>query len=149
MREVNPVVFGYEIQIAALDTALRAALPGKVFGVSTYGPTRPISIWLEDTTTPTDEGTALAIAANHDPIFLASDKTAISADGSDHAAITVTAPRFDAAPVTLLIAGVAVPVTMTGGVGTVEITAIDPGTIPVSVQSPDNRSYALLGIVAA
>jgi hypothetical protein len=70
MKELNPTIDN--LNAAALDAAFRSALPGKVFGVSSYGSSRPVSIWLDDAATPSDETTALALAAGHDPVFVAS-----------------------------------------------------------------------------
>jgi hypothetical protein len=138
MKELNATLTN--VHPGALDAALRAALPGKVLGVSTYGPARPVSIWLDDSTTPSEETTAANTANAHDPVFLSADKTAIQANGTDTATITVSAPKPGAAAVTLLVAGSAVPVTLAGGVGAIQITSADPVSIPVSVQNPSNRS---------
>ncbi len=146
MRELNMTLDA--VHPAALDAALRAALPGKVVGVSTYDPARPISIWLDDSATPDDEASAASLAAAHDPIFLSADRQNIAADGSDAASLTVSAPKPDAAPVTLLVAGTVVPVTLTDGVGTLSIVSADPTTIAVSVQNAANRSTDQLTIEA-
>ena len=45
---------------------LKTGLPGKVIGVSTYGPLRPISIWMDDSALPADDTAALNIAAAHE-----------------------------------------------------------------------------------
>lgn len=132
---------------AALDTALRAALTDKVIGVSGYGETRPISIWLEDSASAADQLTATTTAQAHDPVFLSVDKTVIEGDGTDTATVTVNAPKVGAAPVVLLIAGSPIAVTLTNGVGTVPISS-DPATIEVSVQNPNNRTTDVLTIEA-
>src|SRR4051794_36039761 len=129
MRDINPTAYGYNIQTGALDTALKTALPGKVIGVSTYGPSRPISIWMDDSALPADDTAALNIAAAHDPVFLAVYKGTIAADGIDAATITISAPKASAAGVTLLVNGSAVPVTLSSGSGSVQITSADPQTI--------------------
>jgi hypothetical protein len=146
MRELN-VTLG-AMHPAALDAVLRAALPGRVVGVSTYDPARPISIWLDDSATPDDETSASGLAAAHDPVFLSADRQSIAADGSDAAILAVNAPKPGAAPVTLLVAGTAVPVTLTDGVGTLSIVSADPTTIAVSVQNAANRSTDQLTIQA-
>jgi hypothetical protein len=146
MRELNMTLGA--VHPAALDAALRAALPGKAVGVSTYDLARPISIWLDDTATPDDEASAAALADAHDPVFLSADRQSITADGSDPANLTVTAPKPGAAPVTLLVAGTAVPVTLTDGVGVLSIVSTDPTTITVSVQNAANRSADQLTIEA-
>jgi hypothetical protein len=57
-----------EFDIIALTSELRAALPGKITGVSDYGePDRPLSIWLDDTVAESDLATARDVAANHVP----------------------------------------------------------------------------------
>ena len=137
MREVNVTLAA--IHTLALDSALRAVLPGKTIGVSTYGPERPVSIWLEDSAAESEMTTAEALAAAHDPVFLTVDKTHIAADGVDTATITVSASQ-SGAPVTLVVAGTPVSVTFINGIGTVTITSADPATIPVSVQDPANRT---------
>lgn len=148
MRELNPGAYGFNIHLGALDTALRAALPGKVIGASTYGPSRPISIFVDDSASGADETAALANAAAHDPVFLTVDKTAITADGVDAATVTVRAPKPGAAAVTLLVNGSPVPVTLANGVGAVEVASLDPDTITVSVQDGDNRSTDTITILA-
>jgi hypothetical protein len=138
MKELNITLTS--VHPAALDAALRAALPGKVFGISSYGSVRPISIWLDDSVTPVDEATAASIANGHDPVFLSVDRATIQANGTDAATITVSASRPGAAAVTLLVAGSAVPVTLSGGVGAIQIASADPASILISVQNPSNRS---------
>src|SRR5260221_7928032 len=96
MREVNVTLAA--IHTLALDSALRAALPGKVVGVSTYGPERPVSLWLEDSATDLDVTSAEALAAAHDPVFLTVGKTHIEADGVDTSTITVSAVPAGAPP---------------------------------------------------
>src|SRR5258708_35818135 len=127
MREVNVALV--TIHTLALDSALRAALPGRVIGISTYGPERPVSLWLEDSSTESEMATAEALAAAHDPVFVTVDKTQIAADGVDTSTITVSAVP-SGAPVTLLVAGTSVSVTLINGVGTVAITTACPATAP-------------------
>ncbi len=146
MHEYNTLLAN--IHPGALDVALKAALPGKCFGLSTYGPARPISIWLDDTTTGADDTTAQNVISAHDPVFLSVDKTMIKADTADTATITVNAPKGNAAPVTLLIGGNAVPVALTGGLGTLQITSAAPTIITISVQNPQNRTSDTLSIEA-
>ena len=146
MRELN--IAQNDVHPGALDVALKTALPGKVFGLSTYGQPRPLSVWLDDSATPADETTAANTAAAHDPVFLSVDRQSIAANGVDAAIVTVNAPRPDVAPVVLLVAGAAVAVTLIGGVGTLSITSADPATIIVSVQNAANRSLDQLTIQA-
>src|SRR5262249_37410467 len=146
MREIN---FSLpNLHDGALDAALRLALPNKTLGLSTYGPQRPISIWLVDATTADDDSTAQGVAAAHDPEFLIANKTSIAADGNDAAAVGVFAPRLDAAPVTLLVNGSPVPVTLTAGAGSLQITSLDAQIITVQLQNPANRSSDQLSIAA-
>src|SRR5260221_4206158 len=137
MREVN-VAF-VTIHTLALDSALRAVLTGKIIGVSTYGPERPVSLWLEDSATDLDVTSAETLATAHDPVFLSVDKAHIAADGVDTATITVSASQ-SGAPVTLVVAGTPVSVTLINAIGTVTITSADPAAISVSVQDPANRT---------
>src|SRR5689334_18118248 len=139
MRELN-VALTVEANPGGLDSALRAALASKIIGISTYGPDRPISIWLDDSATPADDLTAAGIADTHDPVFLSTDTTSIPADGSTAAMITIHAPKAGAAPVTLLVVGTPIPVTLIDGIGTLAITSADPASIGISVQNPANRS---------
>jgi len=96
MREVN-VVLG-QIDTGALDLALRAALAEKILGVSTYGVDRPISIWLDESADDADAAAVEGVAAAHDPVFLAADKTSIAAGEADMATISVSALKSGAAP---------------------------------------------------
>jgi hypothetical protein len=147
MREVNLTLAS--IHSDALTVAIRSALgANKALGISTYGSSRPISIWLADTATPPDDQQAAAVALAHDPVFLSVDKGHIAADGIDTATIHVFAPKPGAA-VTLLIGNTPVPVTLTGGMGSITIVSIDPATIPVSVQNPANRSTDSVIVEAA
>jgi hypothetical protein len=148
MREINPSAYGYNISASALDTALRAALRGKVVGISTYGPSQSISIFLDDSVTRGDEATTLATAAAHDPVILSADKLTITANGSDTATVTVNVPKPGASAVTLLVGGLPVPVTLTDGVGSIQITSADPATIQISVQNPENRTTDTLIVEA-
>jgi hypothetical protein len=86
--------------------------------------------------------------AAHDPVFISADKTVITANGIDAAIITVSAPKQAAAAVSLLVAGTIVPVSLTNGVGTVEIASDDPASILVSVQNPTNRCLDTITIEA-
>jgi hypothetical protein len=147
MREYN-VTLDIEVNPGGLDAALRSALGSLVNGLSTYGPTRPTSIWLDDAATSGDDTTASTVATTHDPVFLSAERLTIPADGTTAATITVRAPRSGAAPVVLLVAGVAVPVTLTAGVGTINITSADPALIEVSVQNAANRSSDSLTVEA-
>jgi hypothetical protein len=135
------------LHIGALDAALKAALPDKVIGISGYGSARPITIWLDDSTSEGDQIIADSTAQAHDPVFLSVDKTEIVGDGVDTATITVNAPKVGAAPVVLLIDGSAVPVTLTNGIGTVPLSS-DPATVHVTVQNPENRTTDVITIEA-
>lgn len=147
MIEVNTVLA--QLNITGLDAALKSALPvGKVLGVQTYGPTRPISIWMDESTLQADRDTALTITATHDPVFLSVDKPKIKADNADITTISVSAPKPGAAAVTLLIGSNAVPVTLTNGEGSVQVTSAAPASITVSVQNPQNRTTDTLTIEA-
>lgn len=146
MRELNAILD--TVHTGALDSALKATVPGKVIGVSTYGPGRPISIWVQDSTSPTDEAALNAVVSAHDPVSLTVDKLIIIADSADTATVTVSAPKPGAAPVSLMIAGAIVPVPLVNGVGTVTITSADPASIPVSVQNAANRTTDQIGVIA-
>jgi len=164
------------VNVAALDAALKAALPGKVQGVSAsagrdgstlVGPDEPnakdgiftphnapLVIHMDDSAPPADDAAALAIVAAHDPVFLEANKTVIAADGIDTVSIKVVAPR-GLAGVTLQVSangGPLVdwpsPIALVAGVGTDTLTAQDPGTFVVTVKNPTNRSNAGLTIIA-
>src|SRR5690242_7783284 len=106
----------------ALDQALKVALPGKVIGVSTYGPDMPITMFLEDSASAGDIVTAQALATAHDPVFLGTNKKQIAADGIEMAGIIVQAPKPGAANVvlTVTVSGVSqdLPITLVSGIGT-------------------------------
>lgn len=138
MREVNVTL--PNVHSDALTAALRSVLgANKALGISTYGSTRPVSIWLADSTTAPDDQQATAIAQAHDPVFLSVDKATIIANGVDVATVHVIAPKLGAA-VTLLIGTTPIPVTLTGGVGNITVVSVDPAAIPISVQNPANRT---------
>lgn len=145
MREVT--VDTGRIHAAALDAALKAALPGKVVGLSSYGDARPVSIWLDDSVSAGEQVTAMGTAQAHDPVFLNVDKTVIEGDGVDTATITINAPKVGAAAVVLMIDGTAVPVALTNGVGSLPISS-DPAVIQVTVQNPQNRTMDAVTIEA-
>jgi hypothetical protein len=42
--------------------------------------------------------------------------------------------------VALLVAGIAVPVALPGGIGAIHITSADPASLLIEVQHPSNRS---------
>lgn len=152
MQEQN-ISFAYPINLMGLDTALKAALGSKCFGVSTYGPARPVSVWYDDTVTPADMTTASNLATAHDPVNLATDKTTVQADGNDTATISVSAPKPGAAAVTLVCtkpdaSQVTQAVTLVAGAGTVQFKTIVPGTYTVTVQNPANRSGDTITIEA-
>ncbi len=168
MREIQ-VTIDF-LHLSAFDTALKAALPGKVLGVSapiaangqvlsrsnpdgnasTVITLGQVHVHLDDSATAADETAIASIAQAHDPVFLSVDKTAIAAANppTDAATVTIRAPKAGAAPVTLLVAGSPVPVTLVGGVGTLAISSADPASIAVGVQAPANRSTDQLVIQA-
>jgi hypothetical protein len=125
-----------------LDAALRAAGIG-IAGVSTGG--YGVIVHLDSAD---DIAAANAVVAAHDPVFLSVDKQLILADGLDEATVTVRAPKPGAAAVSLLVDGVAYPVTLTDGAGTFTIASSDPLTFEVSVANPENRSADALIIQA-
>jgi hypothetical protein len=158
------------LHIAAFDAALRAALPGKIVGVSAPVAANghvlsranagqsgnrtllvgQVRVHLDDTATPADEALVNGLALAHDPVFLSVDKTTILAAHAPTDAVTVSvwSPKMGAAPVTLIIARTAVPVTLTEGIGTVVINSADPASVGVSLQNPANRSTDQLVIEA-
>jgi hypothetical protein len=168
MREIV-VTIDY-LHIEAFDAALKAALPGKALGVSApigadgqvLSRSNPdangnttialgrVRVHLDDTATAADETTIAGIAQAHDPVLLSADRTTIVAANppTDTAMVTVRALKAGAGPITLLVAGTAAPVPLTGGVGTLAISSADPATIAVSVQNPSNRSTDLVLIEA-
>jgi hypothetical protein len=56
-----------DINAQQLDGELNAGIPDKVFGLSTYGPDRQISVWMDDSATPADQQTAADLVAAHVP----------------------------------------------------------------------------------
>jgi hypothetical protein len=48
-----------------LHDELEVALPGKVFGVSTYGPDRPFSVWCDDSISDDDVRKVEEVVAAH------------------------------------------------------------------------------------
>lgn len=62
MRELN---FEREINLDKLDRELKTAGVG-VWGVSVYGPERPISVWVEDEIGEAQEARIAEIVAAHD-----------------------------------------------------------------------------------
>lgn len=147
MQEVNATLTAWQTDV--LDAALKAALGAKCYGLSTYGPGRDISIWLDDTAVQADKDSAAALAAAHDPVSITVDKTTILANGTDAATVTVRAPKPGAAAVTLLVNGVTDwPITMANGLGVDSLTSLDPVTITISVKNPANRSTDVLTVEA-
>lgn len=152
MIEINATLSDWHSD--ALFAACVAALGfvesgGKFGGVSTYGPARPISLWLDDSASGADETTAASLTAAHDPVHLSVDKATITANGTDAATVTVRAGKPGAAAITLLVNGVTDwPIALTGGVGTDTLTALDAGTITITVKNPANRSTDQLVIEA-
>ena len=145
-QEVNATLTAWHEK--ALHAALKAALNSKCFGLSTYGPGRDISIWLDDSAGQADLDSAAALAAAHDPVYLTVDKTTITANGTDAATVTVRAGKPGAAAVTLLVNGVDWNITVTDGVGSDSLTSLDPVTITISVKNPANRSTDVLTVEA-
>lgn len=147
MQEVNATLTAWQTDV--LDAALKAALGAKCYGLSTYGPGRDISIWLDDTAVQADKDSAAALAAAHDPVSITVDKTTILANGADAATVTVRAGKPGAAAVTLLINGVTDwAFTLTDGVGTDTLVSLDPATITLTVKNGSNRSTDSLTIEA-
>lgn len=147
MQEVNATLTAWREE--ALHAALKAALADKCYGISTYGPGRDISIWMDDTAAQADLDSAAALAAAHDPVFLSVDKTTITANGTDAATVTVRAPKPGAAAVTLLINGVTEwTFTLTDGVGTDTLTALDAGIITLTCKDSSNRTTDVLTVEA-
>ncbi len=146
MKEQN--VSPAPVHIGALDGALRAALPGKIIGVSTYNALQPLSIWLDESSSADDESVAANIALAHDPVLLSVDKPTIQANGTDTATVTVRAPKPGAAAVTLIKNGIEYPVALVDGVATEPISSLDPTTITIAVKNPANRSTDMLTIQA-
>lgn len=125
---------------AALDQAIHSTIGSMFIGLSTYGGTRPISLWFEDAATPNDIMAATVILTTHDPVFLSINKTRIAANGLDAAIVTVRVLRLNAEPVTLLVNNAPVLITLTNKIGTLEITSADPANITIAVQNPVNRT---------
>lgn len=146
MQELNAII--NNLNAGALTNAIQAAIPGKCFGISTYGPVRPISIWLDDSAVQADKDSATALVTAHDPVFLTVDKTTIKADNVDAATVTVSAPKANAAPVTLLIGGNPIAVTLINGTGSFQISSAVPTLITISLQNPQNRATDVLIITA-
>jgi hypothetical protein len=142
----------YAIQPLALDTALRAACGANLSGLSTYGKvSRPISVWFNDGTPQATIDLALPVVQAHDPVFLTADKLAVAADGVDIATIAVAAPKTGAAPVTLQCkkpdgTTINLPVTLAGGLGTIQFRTALPGDYAISVLNPGTRTTDQLTI---
>lgn len=137
----------------ALTAALKAALPGKIDGISTYGPARPITIWMGDNAVDADGPVALGVYTAHDAVTLSADKLSILANGIDAATITVTA-QPGGAPCTLVItqpggAQVTQAVTMNAGFGTIAFTTVVPGVYTFALQNPANRTTDMLTVTAS
>lgn len=141
------------INVSALTAALRTALGGNAQGISTYGPTRPISVWLADDATDADHAAALEVCAAHDPVSISQDKAAIAANGVDAVTITVNAVSTGA-PVTLVVTqpgGSQSPqaVPLVGGMGSVQYTTVVSGVYTFAVQNGANRCVDTLQMVAS
>lgn len=111
-------------------------------------------IGMSDTAQPADDTIALNFAAAHDPVFLTADKTAIQANGTDTATITVTAPKSGAAAVTLVCTppnGVLQTelITLVAGVGTMQFKSFVQGVFVIAVQNPANRSTDAITVIAS
>lgn len=141
---------------AALSAALAAALPGVVDSISTFGPTRPIIMYLlgnEPVLTAPQQATAQGVFDAHDPVFLSVDKKSVAADGTDQITITVSAPKPGAAAITLICTKpdggtVTQSVSLTAGVGTTTFKTRVPGDYTITLQSPANRTTDSLSIQA-
>jgi predicted aspartyl protease len=139
------------VHIGALDRAIRTILTAKFDGLvlsSINEQAEPMKVVLSDSAIQADLDTVATLVSSHDPVFLNADKLSVTADGVDTATITVSAPKPGAASVTLLVNGTPISVLMSGGVGTIQITSVDPQTITVGVQSPANRTTDTLSIAA-
>ena len=148
MTHAVSVPMAFQGNIGALDPACRAASV-KCTGVSAWGDLRPVQVYLDDTYVQADVDAVTAAANAHDPVNLKVDKTSIKADGQDTATITISAPKPGAAPVTLLVSGNPVAVTLTNGVGNLALVSNVIGSIVISVQNPTNRSADTLTIIAS
>jgi hypothetical protein len=149
------------LHLNALTAALRAALPGKVIGVSAAHnsltgsvPSGSILVHVDDSTTPADETTIAGLVTAHDPVWISVDKPIIVANGTDAAAVTVYALKPGAAAVTLSVsinggAPADWSIALTGGVGSDTLTSLDPATITISVKNAANRSTDTLTVRAA
>jgi hypothetical protein len=124
---------------SALHDVMFLAIPGNFIGISTNSAQVTIRVFSLIALSPQETLDAEIAIDTHDPVFLSANKRQITADGLDTAMITVTAPKPGAAPVTLDINGQQVPITLIDGIGSQEITAIDPMVINVSVVNPENR----------
>lgn len=151
------------IHLAALDAALRAALPNKVFGLNaSIGANGLVTVRnnngqvingqfaviLDDATIQADDTTAQTVTDAHDPVFIAADKMTILANGTDVVIITINAPKQGAAPIVLLINSIPTPVPLKSGVGQVKISSPTVGALNISLQNPGNRSADVLTVQA-
>jgi hypothetical protein len=121
------------------------------FGAAITGiSTKPTECIVHFADTPTEQNLidAQAIVTAHDPVFLTVDKLTLIPDESDTVLISVSAPKTGAAAVTLVIGMDEVAVTMADGAGSVELTALDAGTIDVTVKTGTNRNNETLRLVA-
>jgi hypothetical protein len=132
----------------SLHNALSLAVGPNFIGISTNAELTEIRVHSEQALSQQEESDAQATIDNHDPVYLFVDTTQIDADGIDIATVTVQSPKPGAAGVTLDINGQSEVVTMIDGVGTVEITAIDPVTIEVTIINAENRTTDSLTIEA-
>jgi len=146
---------------AALDTAIKAALPGLIEGVRTEGWNPSTGVLLNgsviigaaNTLSGADQATMTTTATAHDPIILSIDKTSIAADGIDFCTINVIAPKAGAAAVTIVVTKpdgttLTQAVTMSGGIGSVQFKTQIVGTYVIGVQNPSNRTSVTFTIQA-
>lgn len=156
MRRVD-LALTYRSHPAALDAALRAALPGQVIGLRAYDQSQPVYVYLDDATGPTEDGSVQATGSAHDPVFLSVDRTAIIAANppSDLATVTARAPNPNAAAITLQWSGDGgltwtdwpMPA-LSAGLTADTFGALDPGAYLIRVKNADNRSTDQLTITA-
>jgi hypothetical protein len=66
MRELE---LNYAGSVASLDRQIRAALGERLLGISTFGPDRPILIYLEDSVSAADVTWVMGLASAPQPIW--------------------------------------------------------------------------------
>jgi hypothetical protein len=147
----------YAVHPGALTEALKAALPGKIIGVSTGGANRPVEVYLTLAATVDDEPTVTTTVMAHDPVFVTLSKDIVLANGVDMAIAGVLAPKPGAAPVTLQMAwkkddatlfvdATDWPIPLDDGAGFDHMTANDRGVVALRVKDGANRNNEILRI---